>query len=51
MSRKHLQDVRLTKRFKRQAECTLIFTIVLRVLTLCHVRLVQRVANIFKLVA
>ena len=50
-SGKHFQAGCLTKRFKRQAECTLLFTIVLRVLTLCQVRLVQRVGNIFKLVA
>ena len=51
MSKNHLQDVRLTKLFKHQAWCTLLFTNVLQVLTLCKVGLVQQVENIFNMAA
>ncbi len=51
MSKKHLQDVRLTKLFKHQAWCTLLFTNVLQVLTLCKVGLVQQAENIFNMAA
>ena len=50
-SRKHLQAGCLTKLFKHQAWCTLLFTIVLQVLPLCKVCLVQRVGNIFNMAA
>ena len=40
-SRKHFQAGCLTKGFKRQAECTLLVTIVLQVLPLCKVCLVM----------
>ena len=48
---KHFQHGCLTKRFKHQAWCTLLFTNVLQVLTLCKVGLVQRVGNIFNMAA
>ena len=51
MSGKHLQHGCLTNLFKRQACCTLVFTNVLQVLTLCKVGLVQRVGNIFNMAA
>ena len=50
-SRTHLQHGCLTNLFKHQAWCTLLFTNVLRVLTLCKVGLVQRVGNIFNVAA
>ncbi len=50
-SRTHLQHGCLTKLFKHQASCTLLFTNVLQVLTLCKVGLLQRVGHIYNMAA